>query len=265
MQVIANNMDTVYYELCQALLLKGDDVTNTRELRNVQFTLTNVENNVVGNRDISLPYAFGELVWYFTGSNSVEFISKFGSLWKKISDDGVTSNSAYGYILMDKYGFNQIQKIIELLRADPHSRRAVMNINVPNENVIETKDEPCTIALQFLIRNNKLTCTTMMRSNDIWFGVPYDVIFFTEIQKYIAMELGIECGDYNHFATSLHAYEKDFSKVKSVKERGEKHIKLNISNLLEWKQFIYDETMIAKDPKDFVVRMFDQFKIYEEI
>lgn len=52
-------------------------------------------------------------------------------MWNKLSDDGITANSAYGYILQKKHGFNQIEKIIELLKVDPYSRRAVMNINVP--------------------------------------------------------------------------------------------------------------------------------------
>ena len=89
------------------------------------------------------------------------------------------------------------------MTVDPNTRRAVVNINVPNVNVIETKDEPCTIALQFLNRDGKLHCTAIMRSNDIWFGTPYDWAFFIELQKVIADKLGLGYGTYTHFATSF--------------------------------------------------------------
>lgn len=209
-------IDQIYLNLCKKLYTEGEKVGNTLELNNVQITLNNIEENIVGIRNLSASYLFGEWLWYFTARNDVNFISKFGSAWKKLTDDGVTNNSAYGYIMMKKFGFDQIGKIIDLLRADPNSRRAVINLNTPNEDVISTKDEPCTIALQFRIRNGKLYCTTMMRSNDIWLGLPYDIAFFTELQMFIADALGVKYGTYTHFDVSLHVYERDIPKIQNI-------------------------------------------------
>ena len=103
-----------------------------------------------------------------------------------------------------------------MLKTDPASRRAVMNINVPNENMIETKDEPCTIALTFYIRNNKLNCTGIMRSNDINFGLTYDITYFTQLQKYIARKLKIPTGSYTHFAVSMHFYDRDYDLIRRI-------------------------------------------------
>lgn len=214
---ISTNIDNIYLAVCKDLL-KATKVAGTYELNNVKLTLEDITRNIVSIRDISPSYLFGEWLWYFTGRNDVDFIGAFGSMWKRLSDDGKTNNSAYGYIMQKAFGFNQIEKIIELLRKDPNSRRAVINLNTPNEKVIETKDEPCTIALQFLIRDDKLHCTGMMRSNDIWFGFPYDVAFFCELQIYIANRLGVGYGDYTHFVTSLHLYEKDYDKIKKIVE-----------------------------------------------
>ena len=210
-------VDEAYKEMCN-LLVNAPLVGNTRELNNVKIEIEDVTNSIVSVRNISLTYLLGEFLWYFNGSQSMEYITKYSSFWKNISDDGVTSNSAYGYILKYKHGFNQIEKIIELLTKDPNSRRAVMNINVPNERVIETKDEPCTIALQFLVRNNKLYCTAIMRSNDIWFGTPYDWAFFIELQKYIADRLNLGYGTYTHFATSFHVYERNMAEITNIAE-----------------------------------------------
>ena len=210
-----NTVDEAYKTLCE-MLVNAPSVGNTRELNNMKIEISDISNSIVSVRNISTTYLLGEFLWYFNGSQSMEYISKYSTFWKNISDDGVTSNSAYGYLLMHKHGFNQIEKIIELLAVDPNTRRAVININVPNVKVIETRDEPCTIALQFLNRDGKLHCTAIMRSNDIWFGTPYDWAFFIELQKVIADRLGLGYGTYTHFATSFHAYERNMAEIESI-------------------------------------------------
>lgn len=213
----ASHIDMLYLTICKDLL-HALKVGNTRELNNVKLHLTNIDNNIVSVRGISPSYLFGELVWYFTGRNETAFISKFSKFWEKISDDGKTANSAYGYLMKYAFGFDQIEKVIELLKKDPESRRAKINLNTPRKNVDSTLDEPCTMFLHFMIRNGKLHCTAVMRSNDIWFGFPYDVAFFTELQKYIADKLGVGYGEYTHFACSLHMYDKDADKIEKIVE-----------------------------------------------
>ena len=202
----------IYKTLCEELL-DADIVGKTREIRAVTFVLQDIDSVYSTVRNPSLKYACAELIWYLSGSKSMHFISQFASLWKDISDDGITSNSGYGYLVHKEYGFDQMEKIIALLRTDPDSRRAIIHLKAPNPKVIETKDEPCTIALQFMIRDGELDCIAMMRSNDIWTGLPYDVIYFTTLQKIIADALGVNYGVYVHFAGSMHMYLKDEDKV----------------------------------------------------
>lgn len=262
---ISNNIDKIYLDLCKDLL-HAPKVGNTRELTNVKIQLGNINDNIVGIRNISLPYLFGELLWYFNGLNDVEFISKFSSMWERLTDDGKTCNSAYGYLMMHKHGFNQIDKVITLLKIDPDSRRAVINLNVPNEDMITTKDEPCTIAVQFFIRHNALHCTTMMRSNDIWFGLPYDVAFFTELQKYVADELRVEYGNYTHFVTSLHLYDRDYDKVDEIVECPvRKKIKFNHRQFHKDKEFLAGLIRYSRNPKEDILTLFKDHHIYEEV
>ena len=220
-----NTINKQYRQACRDLLEKGHPIETktgsrgaSREINNYSFVVDDIDENIVTlkSRDISLTYLAAEMLWYWNGRNDKEFISKFAKLWDRISDDGKTNNSAYGYILQSKHGFNQIETIIDLLKNDPTSRRAVLNINVPNPNVATTKDEMCTIALNLFIRDGKLHCTGMMRSNDIIFGLTYDITYFTQLQKYIADRLGIPTGTYTHFATSLHFYDKDYDLVKRI-------------------------------------------------
>lgn len=213
--IITNSVEVAWMKMAEAVLKFGEKVNGTRELNNVKVLIESPEKNLLLSRhNFSLSYYLGEMIWYGAGANDVHFISKFGKIWEKLSDDGFTNESAYGYILKQKHGFNQIIKMVELLKKDPYSRRAVMNINVPRKNVIETNDEQCTIALQVLLRDGKLNMTGIMRSNDLWTGTPYDLFYFTEIQKYIASKLEVEVGTYTHFVSSLHIYDRNIDDVK---------------------------------------------------
>ena len=219
------NINVAYKNVCRDLLEKGKLISGgatTRgdyyELTNYMFTIDDINNDVVNlkTRNISLNYITGELLWYWSGRNDLEFINHFSKFWNKISDDGVTSNSAYGYILQKKHGFNQIETIIDLLKQDPTSRRAVVNFNVPNKDVATTKDEICTVCLHFRIEDDKLNCTCVMRSNDVVFGLTYDLSFFILLQKYVALKLGVGFGSYTHIAFSMHVYERDWDLVNKI-------------------------------------------------
>lgn len=237
----AEHFNDAYKLLCHALFV-GEKVGNTRELRNIQFTVKDVSDAYISVRNPSVKYMLGELIWYLAGSRETAFISRFAPFWNTISDNGITSNSAYGFLINNRYEFNQLYTIVELLKQDPASRRAVINLNYANANVIRTKDEPCTIALQFYIRENKVHCTGMMRSNDIWRGLPYDIVYFTLLQTIIAKALGKEVGSYTHFATSLHMYDRDNEKIRKCLEpsRQLKKFKLNYEELFASARYLYE-------------------------
>lgn len=240
-------MNVIYNEILKNLLEKPV-VGNTRELLNVRFTI-NPQHNILTYRHLSLKYLLAEMIWYFAGKNDVKFIGQFADLWNHLTDDGVTNNSAYGYILKEAFEFDQIEQVIKILQNDPLSRRAVININTPHNHKFETKDEPCTIALQFYLRKGKLSSTSVMRSNDVWFGLPYDIVFFTELNQYIARRLKVETGKHTHFVTSLHMYLKDEEKIKEVinnfETKNKKEYKINFRKLINRAEDLYNK--INKD------------------
>lgn len=203
-----------YRNLINYLLEKADTVGSTKEINNCCLIVENpsIDKIFFPYRKTSEKYANAELKWYWSGDNSCKTIGEHAKMWLSLSDDGETSNSAYGYIIEKKYGFDQLQQVIELLKKDPNTRRAVLNISDPSINRIETHDMQCTIAIQFLIRNNKLETTVYMRSNDVYFGLPYDYIYFMTLATYIAKKLNVEVGRYTHHATSMHMYLRDVEK-----------------------------------------------------
>lgn len=261
-----NSMDDAYRELCYNLKYNSEEVNGTHELRNYCFTLNDVTKNIINIRNISESYLCGEMLWYMCARNDVAFIDKFSHFWKKISDDGLTSYSAYGNILFRKHGFDQVQTIIDLLNTDRNSRRGVLNLNVPNPNVINTKDEVCTIAVTYYIRDNKLYCTNVMRSNDFWFGLSYDELFFTELQKYIAKRVNADLGTYTHFAISMHCYDRDYSHLSEViAAEPTKFLSFDIEKLIEHKEEL--EKFVENTDEDVrskTVTMFKELNILKE-
>jgi len=170
-------------------------------------------------RNMPVRYAVGELLWYLSGNNKLEEIQKYTDAWDRMSDDGSTVNSNYGYCIKNKYSFDQWEYVKEMLEYMPNSRQAVIHIKAPSDK--QSKDVNCTVCLQFLLRENKLFMTTYMRSNDIWMGFPYDVFQFTAMQILLSMQLGVELGTYTHIAGSLHLYERDYVTAEENKSKIE--------------------------------------------
>ena len=61
---------------------------------------------------------------------------------------------------------------------------------------------------------------TSMRSNDAYLGLPHDVFSFTMFQEIVARMLGVEMGDYTHFAGSLHLYDEHQEEVTNFLDEG---------------------------------------------
>lgn len=179
------------------------------EYMNTVTVISNPKDNIVLSdiRKLNLKYMIGEFLWYNSHSNYLSGIQNYTSAWDRMSDDGITVNSNYGHKIHKFYGFDQWNYVKELLMKDPNSRQAIIHIKNPDTE--PSKDVPCTISLQFFIRENKLYLTTYMRSNDIWMGFPYDVFNFTCMQIQMAMELGVGIGCYTHIAGSMHLYKRN--------------------------------------------------------
>lgn len=220
-------MNSIYNEICNILIYNPDFIVGprgleTRELVNARIILKDPTLSVINlvSRNIDMKYLAGELAFYLSGSNNLSFIKHYSSFWEKISDDGLTVNSAYGKrLFMDQHnGQSQYSYALAQLINDKDTRKAVMFISGPDMSLIGSSDNVCTNELQFMIRDNKLHMFTTMRSNDIWFGLTYDVVFFTFIQRLVLVTLKhtyptLELGEYIHDARSLHVYSRNYDAI----------------------------------------------------
>lgn len=102
----------------------------------------------------------------------------------------------------------RIQNIIHALREDPLTRQAVLFIGVPENG--PTSDLPCTVTIQFLIRDETLHAVVSMRSWDLCRGLPYDLMMFSGLTMLVARCLGYAAGSMIVNAGSSHIY-RDWS------------------------------------------------------
>lgn len=212
--VVGNSLTDVWKEW-YSLLSMQDKTDSSRdgevcgEVINAVTVIKDPTQNILKSdiRKLPMRYAVGELLWYLSGNNKLDAIKRYSKAWESLSDDGETINSAYGYRIFEQFGFDQWEYVKGLLKKDPNTRQAVIHIKDASNK--PTKDTPCTVSLQFLLRNGQLNLTTYMRSNDIWLGFPYDVFSFTCLQIIMAFELGVEIGEYTHIAGSLHLYTRN--------------------------------------------------------
>lgn len=207
------------FEHWYKLLLEQNEANDSRdgevvgEIVNAVTVIKDPTRCIMTNkiRKMSMRYAVGELLWYLSGNNKLEEIQKYTKAWDRMSDDGETVNSNYGFCIMNKYGFDQWEYVEQMLSDNPATRQAVIHIKTADDNA--SKDVNCTVCLQFFIRDDKLYMTTYMRSNDIWLGFPFDVFQFTAMQVLMSMKLGVGLGTYTHVAGSLHLYKRNVVEV----------------------------------------------------
>lgn len=211
-----SNATEVFYKVYNHTSEHGEIVESrigkTKHLTDVTIVLLHPYHGLCldKTRNLSLKYMIGEIEWYLSGSNKVADIGKYAKMWYSLTDDGETVNSAYGYRIFHKFGFDQLQYCIDKLKANPHDRQAVIHIKEADNK--PTKDTPCTCLIQFTVFKGKLNAHTYMRSNDIWLGLPYDMAFFTSLLHIVSNATGIPVGEYVHTVGDLHLYEKHWNK-----------------------------------------------------
>jgi thymidylate synthase len=216
-------------------------------------------------RDANPFFHLYEALWMLAGRNDVTPLAYYAKQMKEYSDDGNTLNGAYGYRWRKAFGsydgtetmgycIDQLDILVNHLKADPNSRRAVLQMwNVEDDllkigpkfvrdkldsdpqAVVEqafSKDVCCNLSVMFSIREENdphpegqasilvLDMTVTNRSNDmIWGMLGANFVHFTFLQEYMAARLGVEVGKYHHFTNNLHVYDWNWKPEEWLNDR----------------------------------------------
>ncbi len=163
---------------------------------NVSYILTNPRNRVHNIRKISaIRYFSREMMAYFEGSLNVDDgLAQAAPMWKTLADKDGCIASNYGYYVFHQrlpgnQEMTQYDWVIHSLVQNLDSRKAFININQIQHKKLDSKDFPCTLGMQFYIKNNYLCCTVSSRSTDIYTGLPYDMGFFSFVTELVYQDL----------------------------------------------------------------------------
>ena len=206
-QIICEGFTVGWIELLEHLLdcegVRPRGLLN-REETCVSFRVNHSERNILVHPVRKLNYRFmvAEWTWYMRGWNDLRELARFNPNMTAFSDDGLTLTGAYGPGLAPQWPY-----LFAVLMNDPHTRQAVASIWKPCP--LPSKDIPCTLSFQFLIRDNKLNLIVTMRSSDVWLGLPYDMFSFSQMQNAVAAKLKIPRGWIQFNLGSSHLYEEN--------------------------------------------------------
>ncbi len=193
------------------------------ETTNVSFTITDptARTAYLAARKANIVFNHAETLWYLSGNEDLGMIAYYAPTLRKLSADGKTlTGTAYGPRLFapsQAGGLSQFDRVLNLLRQDPGSKRAAMMIMQPDELADPANpDVACTLGLQFLLRAGRLHMSAYMRGNDAVVGLLGDTFAFTMIQEFAARLLGVPVGTYAHHAGSMHINLPDLPKVEAI-------------------------------------------------
>jgi len=223
------------------------------ETINVSFTLLRpiARTPYIAARKANIVFHHAELLWYLTGRDDLDMIAHYAPSLRPLSADGQTlTGTAYGPHLFAPTkpdNRSQFDRVIDLLRRDPDTKRATMLIMRPDELVDPANpDVACTLGLQLMLRGGQLHMSAYMRGNDAVIGLLGDTFAFTMIQEFAAGQLGVEVGTYAHHVGSMHINVADLAKVDAMlAERTRPHFAAqpmpatswaDLAQVAEWEQ-----------------------------
>lgn len=114
-------------------------------------------------------------------------------------------------------GSDQLEWVVERLRADPLSRSATITTFEP---LTDTTYIPCVSMLDFWMRDESLHLVVYAHSIDFGAKGYANLVQLADIQHRVAAQLGMPVGSLTFIVKSAHIYEPQFDYMKRVLDRA---------------------------------------------
>ena len=196
-------------------------------------------------------YTAKEVALYDSCTNTAQDFGEASKFWLSLANPDGTVNSAYGYLIWKNksagsdfeqeayitmpatkpgegnvYSMRGVRRTPwewakQCLLSDKDTRQAILRFSLPEHQWVGNKDQTCTMHGNFLIRNDELHLSIVMRSNDLTLGLVYDLPWFCSLMDKMIEELksaypNLKKGHYTHTVHSLHIYERNEEMVKKM-------------------------------------------------
>jgi len=184
---------------------------------------------------------FGELLWMLSGSTNVNVLrekynSKIWDFWqdpefeKRNNYESGSLGPIYGHSFVNfggtyngNDGFNQVQYLIDELKRNKYSRRALINLWDPRVMTTDKVKLPCChYSFQALVDNkDRLTGILTQRSGDWLPGISANQIFYSAFLYMIGQQLEYKPYELIHNVADAHVYVNQLEGARAYLARPE--------------------------------------------
>jgi thymidylate synthase len=160
-----------------------------------------------------------ELLWFLSGDTNVRYLNDNSvSIWDEWADGDGDLGPVYGaqwrsWPTPDGGQIDQIQQIIDVLGADPDSRRIIVSAwNVAELDRMALA--PCHCLFQFYVADGRLSCQLYQRSADIFLGVPFNIASYALLTQMVAQQSNLKLGEFIWTGGDCHLYVNHLEQAK---------------------------------------------------
>ena len=154
-----------------------------------------------------------ELLWFLKGDTNTRYLEDNGvTIWRKWQDADGNLGPVYGFLWRNFGerlvfpGVDQIQNLIDGIRANPYSRRHIVTAWNPSETTMMALP-PCHCFWQIYVhQNGEMDLQLYQRSADIFLGVPFNIASYSLLLMMIAQVTGYRAGRFIHTMGDMHLY-----------------------------------------------------------
>ena len=175
---------------------------------------------------------FHELLWFLQGGTNIDYLNDNGvTIWDEWATPEGELGPVYGAQWRAWKGdngetFDQVAEVIRSIRANPNSRRHIINAwnvaHLPDESKSPVENAqagkmalpPCHVMYQFWVANGKLSCMLTQRSGDAFLGIPFNGASVALLTHMVAQQCDLEPGEIVHSIGDLHLYLNHMEQVK---------------------------------------------------
>lgn len=231
-----------YDELLQNVLAHGFDIHDRTGVgcrflpgRSMKIDISK-RVPILTRRKTNWKSMLGEYLWFLSGSDKIsdlrdKFNSKVWNFWENkewAEEKGYDPSSiGYGYgpnlinyggnieddFSSHKSGVNQMQYVLDELRENPNSRRAMVSFWRPDK-LNDTVLPPCHVLYQWMVYDGKISCSMYCRSQDLFVGTGSTNLQGATFYTYmIAQQLELKPDKLFWHAGHAHIYHNHFGGV----------------------------------------------------
>lgn len=161
-----------------------------------------------------------ELLWFLRGDQNLQYLKENGvTIWDEWADEHGNLGPIYGYQWRswpgyDRDQYDQIARLIFLLRDNPDSRRQIVSSwNVAHIDRMGLP--PCHLLFQTYVSSDKrLSLQMYQRSADLFLGVPFNIASYGLLLKMLAHICDLKEGELIIQFGDIHIYRNHVEQVR---------------------------------------------------